>query len=936
MKKIPRKNIIIKGARVNNLKNISLEIPRDQLVVVTGLSGSGKSSLVFDVIYAEGNRRYMESLSSYLYNFLDIAARPDVDKIENLSPLISIDQKSVTRNSRSTVGTLTEAYDYLRILFTQIGIPHCPICGRPLKKKSILEIFEEIKSWSAKTAVAILFELGTSGENFSEILKKIGHLGYTRVRYGGKIITITEAELLITKEEKITTPVGVVVDRFIWDPRQVDKERIEDSLKTAFKMGKGSLMIILNEKKELRYDENFVCSDCGITLKEINPRHFSFNNPEGACETCQGLGKIMDIDPDLLIPNKKLSLEEGAVRFWGNVGGRMSKEDLNQLKNLAKRKNFSLKVPVGKLTAHILNCLLYGEEIESGNEKNSEKKYPGIIPSLLKKYAQTKSNYFRTETEKYMISRVCPSCGGKRLKKEYLNVLIGGRSIDDFCAMEVSALRRHLENFLSDELDEEKKKIAREIVKEIKERLLALEEVGLGYLSLSRGSETLSGGEAQRVRLAVQIKSHLMGIIYVLDEPSIGLHPYDTEKLIKNIRSLRDAGNSLIVVEHDRDFIRSADWVIDMGPGAGEDGGRVIFQGTPKKLERFHTDTAKYLTGKKKVYEKSKRKLSKNYFLEIIGATENNLKNIDVKIPLKKLVVVCGVSGSGKSTLFNDILAKALSRHFYRSKEQPGKHKSISGLEWLDKVINITQDPIGRTPRSNVATYTGVFFHIRELFSQTDQARRRGYNPSRFSFNVKGGRCEVCQGAGVKKVEMQLLPEMYIPCEVCGGSRYNRKTLEIEYQGADIAAVLDMSVSYAAGFFKNHPLIYEKLKMMEKVGLGYLKLGQSAVNLSGGEAQRIKLATELARKTTGNTLYILDEPTIGLHFEDTRRLLKVLAALVDKGNSVLVIEHNPDVIAGADWVIEMGDEGGVNGGRIIFEGTPENLKKGKTPTAKYI
>jgi excinuclease ABC subunit A len=932
-----KNNIIVRGAKVNNLRNIDVDVPRNKFVVITGLSGSGKSSLAFDTIYAEGNRRYMEGLSSYARNFLDISSKPDVDRIENLSPTISIDQKSVVRSPRSTVGTLTEIYDYLRILFAKIGRPHCEHCGALMEKKDKREILEEITSYSSGTQIYILSRYGRREKNSKDILRQIQQLGYARIRFENKIKSVSEALLIV--DEKTFVDIDVVVDRLELDKKNSDDERIMDSIETALKLGDGSMIVLVDQEKELQYNQEYICHNCNTKIKEITPRHFSFNNPEGACSDCSGLGIKMEIDRELIIPNKKLSLAEGAIRPWSKAGGRMGENGYGVLiSELACRQGFSLNTPVGKLASRHLNTILYGEKTDEkkAQEKTGEK-FQGVIPILEGKYRETNSDYVRNEIEKYMIAKVCSLCKGKRLKNEYLRVLIDGKSIDDFVNMSISGLKEYLQNFSKEKKVFKNVEVSSVLIKEIIERLVALEDVGLEYLSLARGTKTISGGEAQRIRLAVQIKSQLMGIIYVLDEPSIGLHSRDTEKLIKTIKSLRDEGNSLVVVEHDSDFIKSADWIIDMGPGAGEEGGKVIFEGNYEKLKKSSTSTAGYISGKKKVSEKNNFRTPNKKSIEIIDACEHNLKNISVKIPLEKFVVICGVSGSGKSTLVNDILAKALSKHFYGARASVGKHREIKGLENVNKVISISQSPIGRTPRSNAATYTGLFSHIREIFAQTEESKSRGYTSSRFSFNMKGGRCEVCQGDGMKKIEMHLLPDMYVKCEACGGMRYNKKTLEIEYQGVNIAEVLDMSVSYAMNFFKRHPLIYDKLKTMDEVGLGYLKLGQSATNLSGGEAQRIKLATELARKSTGKTLYILDEPTIGLHFSDVKKLLKVLDALVDKGNTVVSVEHNIDVIRNADWVVELGPDGGDKGGKIIFEGFPDKLAKDKNSwTGKYL
>lgn len=940
-----RSQIIVKGARVNNLKNIDVNIPRNKIVVITGLSGSGKSSLAFDTIFAEGNRRYMEGLSSYARSFLGVASKPDVDKIENLSPPISIDQKSISRSPRSTVGTLTEIYDYLRIIFAKIGVPHCPECGNVMQKKSNKEIAENILSYPSRSQIAVLAKPVKDSKNSRELLRKIQQMGYARVRFGGKIMTASEAFLIAS--DNIPTEIDIVVDRITLDLKNPDRERISDSVETAMKIGRGSMMVLADGTKEETFNRHFLCHQCGVRVKEITPRHFSFNNPEGACLKCSGLGVKLKVDPDLVIPNKNLSLAEGAIQPWSKSGGKNNGQNgyFAALNSLASNYRFSINVPVKKMSKRHLNLVLNGtggeEPVEAENNKlDGVKKifsFEGVIPNLENKHRKAKSDYLRREIEKYMTVETCSLCEGKRIRKEYLSVLIDGKSIDEMVNLNVVQLGKLLAGFNEWNISKEKNKITQPLVREIIYRLKALEDVGLEYLNMARSAETISGGEAQRIRLAVQIKSELMGIIYVLDEPTIGLHSRDTDKLIATINALKNAGNSMIIVEHDKEVMKAADWIIDMGPGAGEEGGKVIFEGDYLKLLKSKTATAEYLSGRKKVFNKKDfRRKGKNY-IEILKASEHNLKNIDVKIPLEKFVAVCGVSGSGKSTLVNDILAKALSKHFYKSKAMPGRHKDIKGFDHINKVININQDPIGRTPRSNAATYTGVFSHVREIFAATEEAKNRKYLSSQFSFNMKGGRCEECQGEGLKKIEMHLLPNMYVKCESCGGTRYSQKTLEVEYKGMNIAEVLDMSVSFALHFFKKNPLIAEKLKTMEDVGLGYLRLGQSATELSGGEAQRIKLATELARKSSGKTLYILDEPTIGLHFEDIKKLLGVLDALVEKGNTVLVVEHNAEVIKCADWVIELGPGGGEEGGEVVFEGTPEKLAKNKKSwTGKYL
>ena len=933
---------------MNNLKNVDIDIPRDKLVVITGLSGSGKSSLAFDTIYAEGNRRYMEGLSSYARNFLDIGSKPDADKLENLSPSIAIEQKSISRSPRSTVGTLTEIYDYLRVLYAKVGKPYCPNCGTLMQKKSKTEILEEIVALPNRTQVAILARLSSSKNgNYGskEFLHQAKQLGYARVRFNGKIMTATEATMVA--DDEISSEVDIVIDRIIVDSKHPDKERIIDSLETAVKIGAGSAIILIDNDIEKVFNQDFLCLSCGTKIKDINPSHFSFNSPEGACPQCSGLGVILKINPDLIIPNKNLSLAEGAIKPWNKSESKSN--GLNGYSSLfatlAKEYKFSVNTPVKKLSQENLKVILYGDQDKKMSQKTKDIGgigkvsflFEGVIPILEKKYQETKSDYMRTEIEKYMNSEVCFLCEGKRLKKEYLSVMVGEKSIDDLVKMDITQLKKFFSDFNQKIINREEKSIANSLSKKMVEMLTSLENVGLEYLNLARSAQTISGGEAQRIRLAVQLNSQLMGIIYVLDEPSIGLHMRDTEKLIKTMRLLKDMGNSLIIVEHDKDIMKAADWIVDMGPEAGEEGGEIIFDGTYSNLLKSGTMTAQYLSGKKKISLKKNFRKGNGKSIEIIKASENNLKNINVEIPLGKFVSICGVSGSGKSTLVNDILAKALSKYFFGAKAEPGKHQKIKGLENIDKVININQNPIGKTPRSNAATYTEVFSHIRDIFANLEESKNRGYSASQFSFNMRGGRCEVCQGEGSKKIEMHLLPDMYTKCESCEGTRYNRKTLEIEYKGYNIAQILDMDVKFALHFFAKYPLIVEKLRTMDEVGLGYLKLGQSATNLSGGEAQRIKLSTELARKSTGRTLYILDEPTIGLHFEDISRLLKVLDALVEKGNTVLVVEHNIDVIKNADWVIELGPDGGNKGGEVIFEGVPDKLNKCKKSwTAKYL
>jgi len=923
-----KSHLIIKGARVNNLKNVDVEIPREKIVVVTGLSGSGKSSLAFDTIFAEGHRRYVENLSAYARQFLASVKKPEIEKIENLSPVIAIDQTSVNRSPRSTVGTMTELYDWLRILFARLGKPHCPKCGRELSQKTASEIADEILVNKGDEAIQIAILAPPKDKNKSpkEILSSFEQMGYARVRLNGKIIPASQARFDVGKLPS-GTEMEVVIDRISLDKKFSDRERLIDSIETAMKASGGEVFVAWPEEDK-KYNRFLICSDCNISITEITPRHFSFNNPEGACPACAGLGTKLEVDIDQVIPNKNLSIREGAVKPWSisSVRNGAASRLEQALQKISSDLKFSLDKPVKNLDKKVLNAILYGAQ-----------NFEGVVPMLEKKYKEANSDFSRGEAEKYMIVKTCPACGGRRLKNESLAVKIAGDSIANFCETPLDRLGEKiatLENL--PDMPAYGKKLVEEILAEIARTVGNLCEAGLGYLTLARSANSLSGGEAQRVRLAVQIGSGLTGILYVLDEPSVGLHERDTERLVGVFQKLRDSGNSVIVVEHDGRIMRAADWIIDMGPGAGEDGGEIIFAGPAKKMLAAKTETAKYLAGKNKVFVKKSHRKGSGKKITVVGAEENNLRNINAAFPLGKLTVITGVSGSGKSSLVSDVLGKALRRHFFRAKDIPGSHKNIKGLENISKVIEIDQSPIGRTPRSNSATYTGVFSHIREIFAALPEARKLALNATHFSFNMKGGRCEVCQGEGQKKIEMHLLPDIYVPCEACGGTRFSQKVLSVEYQGANIAEVLDMSVGYALRFFQNHPLVAEKLETLERVGLGYLKLGQSAMHLSGGEAQRVKLATELARRTNGKALYILDEPTIGLHFGDVARLLAILDELVEKGNTVLIVEHNLDVIRAADWVIELGPEGGVAGGEVVFEGTPKELQKARTWTAKYL
>ncbi len=915
--------IIIRGARAHNLKNIDVEIPRDKLVVITGLSGSGKSSLAFDTIYAEGQRRYVESLSAYARQFLGQMDKPDLDYIEGLSPAISIDQKTTSHNPRSTVGTVTEIYDYLRLLFARAGRPHCPNCGRLISRQTVQQMVDQLAGLPEGTRLTIMAPVvrGKKGE-FARIFDEIRRNGFVRVRVDGDLREITE-EIRLEKNKKHT--IEIVIDRIVL--REGSAKRLADSLETALKHAAGLVVVALSGGEEIIFSENLACPDCGISIPELAPRLFSFNNPFGACPACTGLGVKQEIDPDLLIPDRSKSINGGAIEGWMR-----SQNSFAILEAVAGKYGFSLDVPVSSMRPEDLDKILYGTGADPvrvvlggshGLTHNYYMPFEGVVNNLARRYRETGSEYMRQEIEKYMGTRPCPSCRGTRLRPEALSVKIGGLSIEEVTRMPVADC---LKFFQALDLNDRERIIARQILKEINERLGFLVNVGLDYLTLNRAAGTLSGGEAQRIRLATQIGSGLMGVLYILDEPSIGLHQRDNRRLLDTLIRLRDAGNTLIVVEHDEDTIRTADYIIDMGPGAGENGGEVVARGSLNDIVNTPASiTGQYLSGKKRIPVPQLRRPLNGRGLEVIGASEHNLKNIDVFLPLNVFICVTGVSGSGKSTLINEVLYKRLALELGRSRVRPGACREIRGIEHLDKVIEVDQSPIGRTPRSNPATYTGVFNDIRDLFSQTPEARARGYRPGRFSFNVKGGRCEACQGDGIIKIEMHFLPDVYVPCEVCKGLRYNRETLEVRYKGRNISDVLNMTVDQAVQFFRHQPKIHRRLKTLQDVGLGYIRLGQPAPELSGGEAQRVKLATELSRRSSGRTVYILDEPTTGLHMDDVDRLLKVLHRLVDAGDTVVVIEHNLDVIKTADYIIDLGPEGGDRGGTLVAAGTPEEV-----------
>ena len=931
--------IRIKGARENNLKNIDLEVPRNQFVVFTGLSGSGKSSLAFDTIYAEGQRRYMESLSSYARQFLGQMEKPQVESIEGLPPAISIDQKSTNKNPRSTVGTVTEIYDYMRLLYARAGIPHCPKCGREIKKQTVDEMVDRILMLEERTKFQILAPVvrGKKGRH-EKVFESAKKSGYLRVRVDGNMYELTEE---IKLEKNIKHSIEIIIDRL--SIREGIEKRLTDSVENALKLGNGLMIVDVIGGEEMTFSQNFACPDCGISIDEVQPRSFSFNNPFGACPDCYGLGYKMEFDEDLIIPDKSLSINQGAIVVLGWQSANDGKSFSNAiLQALALKYNFSLDTPFEDYPKEIHDILIYGTNGEKVAVRYKGQRgigvydiaFEGLIKNVERRYRETSAESTKAEYETFMRFTPCATCHGQRLKKESLAVTIGDKNIYEMTEMSVRDLRQYLDEL---QLTETQLKIGKEILKEIKGRLQFLVDVGLDYLSLSRATGTLSGGEAQRIRLATQIGSGLVGVAYIMDEPSIGLHQNDNDKLLATLKHLRDLGNTLIVVEHDEDTMRAADYVVDIGPGAGEHGGQVIATGTAEDIMKNpNSITGKYLSGEIKIPVPTTRRKPKG-FLKVVGAKENNLKNIDVKVPIGVLTCVTGVSGSGKSSLVNEILYKSLARKLNRARTIPGKCKKIEGMEQLDKVINIDQSPIGRTPRSNPATYTGMFDMIRDLFAATTDAKERGYKKGRFSFNVKGGRCEACSGDGILKVEMHFLPDVYVPCEVCGGKRYNRETLEVHYKGKTIYDVLEMTVEEALDFFKNVPRILNKVQTLYDVGLGYLKLGQPSTTLSGGEAQRIKLATELSKRSTGKTIYVLDEPTTGLHFADVHKLVEILHRLTDEGNTVVVIEHNLDVIKVADYIIDMGPDGGDRGGTVVVAGTPEQVAEHPTSyTGKYV
>lgn len=921
-------HISVKGARVNNLKNIDVEIPRDKLVVLTGLSGSGKSSLAFDTIYAEGQRRYVESLSSYARMFLGQMEKPDVDYIDGLSPAISIDQKTTSKNPRSTVGTVTEIYDYLRLLWARVGTPHCPVCGKEIKQQTIDQIIDQVLALPEATRIQVMAPVirGKKGEH-AKIFEDARKSGYVRVRADGSLYDLSE-EIKLDKNKK--HHIEIVVDRLVI--REDITRRLTDSVEVASNLAGGLVVInIVGEDRDLMFSQNYACEDCGVSIEELSPRMFSFNNPFGACPSCTGLGSQMKLDPELIIPNKDLSIVEGAITAsgWNNI----KSDGISRMyfDALAKKYKFKLNTPIKDLSKEIMDIILYGTNGEKLTLHYDQPRgkgtlyqpFEGIVNNLERRYRETQSDAMKRELEECMSQCPCPTCKGRRLKRESLAVTVGGLDIDTYCRKSVTEALDFMEKLV---LNETQTMIASQILKEIKNRLGFLQSVGLQYLTLSREAGTLSGGESQRIRLATQIGSSLMGVLYILDEPSIGLHQRDNDKLLQTLKELRDLGNTLLVVEHDEDTMREADYIIDVGPGAGVNGGTIVAAGTPEEVMNNPASiTGDYLTGRKKIPVPSQRRKGGGHYLKVFGAAEHNLRHVDVEIPLGTFTCVTGVSGSGKSSLVNEILYKKLGADLNRTKTRAGKHERIEGEEFLDKVINIDQSPIGRTPRSNPATYTNLFNDIRELFASTPDAKSRGYGPGRFSFNTRGGRCEACTGDGLLKIEMHFLPDIYVPCEVCKGKRYNRETLEVRYKGKNIYEVLEMTVDEALPFFENIPKIYNRLKTLEEVGLGYVKLGQPSTELSGGEAQRVKLATELSKRSTGRTIYILDEPTTGLHSADVHKLIEVLQRLVEGGNTVVVIEHNLDVIKTADHIIDLGPEGGDGGGQIVCTGTPEEV-----------
>ena len=953
---MPQDYIHVKGAREHNLKNIEVTIPRDKLVVITGVSGSGKSSLAFDTIYAEGQRRYVESLSAYARQFLGRMEKPDVEYIEGLSPAISIDQKGVSHNPRSTVGTVTEIYDYLRLLMARVGHPHCHKCGRPVQRQTVQQIVDAILELPQGSRIMVMAPKvrRRKGEH-KDVLEDARKAGFVRVRVNGAIHMLDEIGDLGLDKQKWHY-IEIVVDRLVV-AEEMEVTRVADSVETALRHGAGVVQVAVDGGEEHVFSEHFACVHCGVSLPEIEPRTFSFNSPHGACTECTGLGFKLTVDPDLIVPNKDLSLAEGAIVPWMRSGS-SSSWYLSLIQSVANAYDFSTRVPVRKLPKRAMDLLLYGNKGEpvtithkthSGHVYNWETNFEGAIPNLERRYRETESDYTRGEIQRYMAAQACVSCEGKRLRPEALAVEVDGIGIMDICAMTIENSLSWVGRLAAEEgsngaeprptvLSAREMTIARQILKEIEARLTFLVNIGLEYLTLDRTAQTLSGGEAQRIRLATQIGSGLTGVLYVCDEPTVGLHPADDARLVDTLERLRALGNTVVVVEHDEAVMRAADFIVDLGPGAGENGGNVVATGTMQEvMECPESITGLYLSGRRTIPFPSRRRHANKRHLVIKGAEENNLKDVDVKIPLGLLVCVSGVSGSGKSTLVNEVLYKKLAQVFYRGKDRPGKHKAILGMEEIDKVVNIDQSPIGRTPRSNPATYTGAFTPIRELFTTVPEARMRGYKPGRFSFNVKGGRCEACSGDGYINIEMQFLPDVTVPCEVCLGKRYNREALEIEFKGKNIGEVLDMTVSEALEFFWNIPRVRNKLQTMSDVGLGYIRLGQPATQLSGGEAQRVKLSTELSKRATGRTMYILDEPTTGLSFEDCAHLLRVLHRLVDAGNSVVLIEHHLDLIKNADWIIDLGPGAGDSGGYVIAEGTPEDLANlDESSTGRYL